>query len=99
MLVTIETVRVWDAMVYVHALADLVRRIQKNAPTWDSLSMSTLRDLASLWCVNLVSLEANDEDKQHGVDSVVMYDDILQSLAIATTHPSTSATDARVRIS
>ena len=27
--VTIETVRVWDAMVYFHALADLVRRIQK----------------------------------------------------------------------
>ena len=47
--------------------------------------MSTLRDLASLWCVNLVSLEANDIDKQHGVDSVVMYDDVLQSLATATT--------------
>ena len=47
--------------------------------------MSTLRDLASLWCVNLVSLEANDIDKKHGVDSVVMYDDVLQSLATATT--------------
>ena len=41
--------------------------------------------LASLWCVNLVSLEASDKDKQHGVDSVVMYDDVLQSLAFATT--------------
>ena len=78
--------RVWDAMVYFHALADLVRRIQHNyAPTWDSLNMSTLRDLASLWCVNLVSLEAIEEDKEHGVHSVVMYEDVLQSLATATT--------------
>ena len=83
--VTIETVRVWDAMVYFHALADLVRRIQQHAPTWDSLNMSTLRDFAPLWCVNLVSLEANDKDKQHGVDSVVMYDDVVQALATATT--------------
>ena len=71
--VTIDSLRVWDAMVYFHALADLVLRIQQNAPTWDSLNMSTLRDLASLWCVNLVSLEANDRDKEHGVGSVVMY--------------------------
>ena len=83
--VTSDSLQVWDAMVYFHALADLEFRIQKNAKTWDSLNMSTLRDLASLWCVNLVSLEATDEDKQHGVDSVVMYDDVLQSLATATT--------------
>ena len=38
--VTTETVRVWDAMVYFHALADLVRRIQQNAPTWDSLNVA-----------------------------------------------------------
>ena len=72
-------------MVYFHALADLVRRIQHNyAPAWDSLNMSTLRDLASLWCVNLVSLEAIEEDKEHGVHSVVMYEDVLQLLATAT---------------
>ena len=28
--VTIDSLRVWDAMVYFHALADLVRRIQKR---------------------------------------------------------------------
>ena len=33
----------------------------------------------------MVSLEANDKDKQHGVDSVVMYDDVVQALATATT--------------
>ena len=30
-------------------------------------------------------VEANDIDKQHGVHSVVMYDDVLQALATATT--------------
>ena len=28
--VTIDSLRVWDAMVYFHALADLVNRVQKN---------------------------------------------------------------------
>ena len=77
--VAIETVRVWDAMVSFHALADLVCRIQQHAPTWDQLNMSKLRGFAPRWFGNLVLLEANDEDKHHGVDSGVMCDDVVQA--------------------
>ena len=47
--------------------------------------MSALQDLSSTLCVNLISLEATDQDKQHGVDTVVMYEDVLQALVTATT--------------
>ena len=82
---TFHSVRVWDAMVYFHALADLVLRIRENTATWDSSNMVTLRNYSSRWCINLVWLDANEEDKQHGIHSSVKYDDVLQSLTTATT--------------
>jgi hypothetical protein len=72
-------------MVFFHALSDLVCRIQHNAPTWDFSKMSALEDLSSTWCVDLVSLEANNLDKQHGVETVVIFEDVLRALVTSTT--------------
>ena len=47
--------------------------------------MSALRDLSSTWRVNLVSLEATDHDEQHGVDTVMMYNEFWEALMTATT--------------
>ena len=69
----------------VYVIADLVYRIQTNTATWDSFNMLILKDHASQLCSNLVSLDANKEDKKCGIDFIVVYDDVLQSLETATT--------------
>ena len=66
----------WEIITFFNALAELRICIQKERP-FENIAVLQKIEL----CLDLVSLEATDEDKEYGLETGVLYKDVLEALA------------------